>query len=60
MGNRRISPGLKECAFNLWDKGWELKDIVDTLLVSQASFLAYYIRGPQFHEQGSLYAPWTS
>jgi hypothetical protein len=37
MGNRRISPELKECALNLWAKGWELKDITDTLLVSQAS-----------------------
>lgn len=37
MGNRRISLELKECSLNLWDKGWELKDIADTLLVSQAS-----------------------
>jgi hypothetical protein len=37
MGNRRISPEFKECALNLWAKGWELKDIPDTLLVSQAS-----------------------
>jgi len=37
MGNRRISPELKECALNLWAKGWELNDITDTLLASQAS-----------------------
>ena len=39
MGNRRISAELKECALNLWAKGWELKDITDTLIVSQASSL---------------------
>ena len=37
MGNGRVSADLKECALNLWDKGWDLEDIVDALLISLAS-----------------------
>jgi transposase len=37
MGNRRISPDLKECALRLWELGWEEADIVQTLAVSRAS-----------------------
>ncbi|KAG1850854.1 hypothetical protein DFJ58DRAFT_661838, partial [Suillus subalutaceus] len=37
MGNRKISADLKECALNLWNTGWETKDIRDALGVSRAS-----------------------
>jgi len=37
MGNRRISPDLKECALRLWELGWDLDLISESLCVSQAS-----------------------
>ena len=37
MGNRKISPDMKECALKLWDQGWDIEDIVDTLGISRAS-----------------------
>jgi transposase-like protein len=54
MGNRRISSDLKECALTLWDKGWELEDIADALLVSQASL---YRQRAIFEEHGSVNKP---
>jgi len=29
MGNRKISAYLKMCALSLWDRGWQVEDIVD-------------------------------
>ncbi|KAG1745471.1 uncharacterized protein EDB91DRAFT_1270046, partial [Suillus paluster] len=37
MVNRRISSDLKECALQLWDHGWELKDISEALGISGRS-----------------------
>ena len=37
MGNRRISSDLKECALRLWDLGWDLELISESLCVSCAS-----------------------
>jgi transposase len=37
MGNRRISPDLKECALRLYNSGWDPHDIKDTLLISISS-----------------------
>jgi len=54
MGNRRISSDLKDCALTLWDKGWELEDITDALLVSQASL---YLWQAILEEHGSLKKP---
>jgi len=56
MGNRRISSDLKECALNLWDKGWELEDITDALLVSQAS-MEMTLTSPQNIFRDSHYIP---
>ncbi|KAF8223624.1 hypothetical protein L208DRAFT_1072901, partial [Tricholoma matsutake] len=37
MVNQRISDNLKECTLSLWDRGWEMEDIIDAILVSCAS-----------------------
>jgi transposase len=37
MGNRRISPDLKECALLLWELGWVLELITVSLCISRAS-----------------------
>lgn len=37
MGNRRISPDLKECALRLWELGRDTLDITQVLCVSRAS-----------------------
>jgi hypothetical protein len=57
MGNRKISSDLKECALNLWDKGWALQDISNALLVSQASL---YRWRAIFEEHGSVNKPRSS
>jgi transposase len=54
MVNRRISPDLKECALNLWDKGWEILDICDTLCVSRSSLYRWQ---HIFEEHGSVNRP---
>ena len=41
MGNRRISPDLKECALCLWELGWDLKLILDSLCISRASMFRW-------------------
>jgi len=33
MGNRKISPDLKVCPLSLWDRGWQVEDIVNALLM---------------------------
>ena len=37
MVNQKISDDLKECALSLWDRGWELEDIIDAILISCAT-----------------------
>jgi len=37
MGNRKISPDLKECALRLWELGWDLELITESLCISWAS-----------------------
>lgn len=37
MGNRRISSDLKECALRLWELGWDLDLITESLCISRAS-----------------------
>jgi transposase len=37
MGNRKISPDLKECALRLWNVGWDIEDIHNALGISRAS-----------------------
>jgi transposase len=37
MGNRRISHDLKECALRLWELGWDLELIKESLCISRAS-----------------------
>ncbi|KAF8972450.1 hypothetical protein BDZ97DRAFT_1612960, partial [Flammula alnicola] len=54
MVNRRISPDLKECALTLWEKGWEMMDIVDVLSVSRASIYRWQAI---FEEFGSVNRP---
>ena len=41
MVNCRISPDLKECALHLWELGWDLKLIFDSLCVSRASMYCW-------------------
>ncbi|KAF8234211.1 hypothetical protein L208DRAFT_1550679 [Tricholoma matsutake] len=43
MVNRRISDDLKECALSLWDRGWEMEDIIDAILVSCASIYCWKV-----------------
>jgi transposase len=54
MGNRKISAGLKECALNLWNTGWDIEDICDTLGVSRASI---YRWEAIFAEYGTVNRP---
>ena len=49
MGNRRISPDLKECALRLWELGWDLELILDSLCVSQASIYRWRNLFNEFH-----------
>jgi hypothetical protein len=51
MGNRKISVDLKMCALSLWDRGWQVEDIVDALLISRASL---YRSNAIFEEHGSV------
>jgi transposase len=37
MGNRRISPDMKFCALRLWNSGWTVDDIIETLRISRSS-----------------------
>lgn len=37
MVNRRISPDLKNCALDLWERGWDRSDICSALGISSAS-----------------------
>jgi len=55
MGNRKISPDLKMCALSLWDRGWQVEDIADALLVSRASL---YRWNAIFEEHGSVNRPY--
>lgn len=45
---------MKECAIKLWDQGWDIHDIMDTLGVSQASIYRWQII---FDEHGSVNRP---
>jgi transposase len=54
MGNRKISADLKMCALSLWDRGWQVDDIVDALLISRASL---YRWNAIFEEHGSVNRP---
>ena len=54
MGNRRISSDLKECALNLWDKGWDIEDIIDALSIGRSSI---YRWREIFEEHGSVIRP---
>jgi transposase len=54
MVYRRISSDVKECAIKLWDQGWDIQDIMDTLDFSQASF---YRWREIFDEHGSVNRP---
>jgi len=54
MGNRRISRDLKECALRLYDSGWDLQDIKDTLLVSISSLYQWI---ENFETHGSVIRP---
>ncbi|TFK63035.1 hypothetical protein BDN72DRAFT_737107, partial [Pluteus cervinus] len=54
MVNRHISPDLKECALNLWAKGWDLDDVCDIFSVSKASL---YRWRELFDEFGSVTRP---
>ncbi|KAJ7703964.1 hypothetical protein B0H17DRAFT_1166811 [Mycena rosella] len=54
MGNRRISPNIKECALRLWELGWDQSAIMSTLLVSQSSL---YRWANLFNEFGSVTPP---
>ncbi|KAF5374389.1 hypothetical protein D9758_004606 [Tetrapyrgos nigripes] len=37
MGNRRISPDLKDAALRMWEAGWAIHDICGALAVSKSS-----------------------
>lgn len=37
MGNRHISEDVKQITLKLWEQGWEVEEICDTLGVSSAS-----------------------
>lgn len=37
MVNICISTNMKECALSLWDRGWDILGVIDTLGVSQRS-----------------------
>lgn len=54
MGNRRISPDLKECALRLWEAGWERSDICEALLVSQSSLYRWL---DNYENLGSVVKP---
>lgn len=51
---RKISPDLKECALKLWDQGWEIEDIVDTLGISRPSIYRWQAI---FDQHGSVIRP---
>jgi transposase len=54
MVNRRISPDMKKCALDLWDRGWTVEDICDMLRVSRASL---YRWDAIFEEHGNVIRP---
>ena len=37
MAKRKISPDMKECALRLWELGWDLELITESLCISRAS-----------------------
>ena len=57
MVNRKISDDLKECALSLCDRGWELEDIIDAILVLHASLFCWKAI---FEEHGSFNRSWLA
>ena len=54
MVNRRISSDMKKCALDLWNRGWTVEDIYDTLRVSRASL---YRWDAIYEEHGNVIRP---
>jgi hypothetical protein len=54
MVNRKISKDMKECALTVWDKGWELDDIIYIIGVSRSSIFRWRAI---FNEHGSVNRP---
>ena len=54
MGNRHISEDIKNIALKLWNQGWEIEEICDTLEISRASL---YRWEAIFAEHGSVIRP---
>ncbi|KAG1893142.1 uncharacterized protein F5891DRAFT_892104, partial [Suillus fuscotomentosus] len=50
----KISADLKECALNLWNTGWDIKDVCDALGISRASI---YRWEAIFAEYGAVNRP---
>jgi hypothetical protein len=53
MGNRKISPDLKECALRLWNAGWDIEDIHNALGVSRARIYRWEAVCRVWHRSGS-------
>ena len=54
MGNQRISGDLKECALRLYDIGWDLHTIKNTLLISISSLYQWH---KNFETHGTAIQP---